>query len=139
MAEEEYKLVWMGTTKPNARQVYRGLSRYYDINVLNDLAEAESGWDMTPRFGRKALSYVPIDLNSLLYKYEMDFARLYKLLDDPRKAAEWEVAGFTRSTARLITQLDGAPQYGGTPDDNSVVRLVDEIRNRGWTSHRRAS
>lgn len=92
VAEEEYKTVWMGTAKPNARLVYRGLSRYYDINMLSDLAEAESGWDMTPRFGRKALNYTPVDLNALLYKYEMDFAKYYRLIKDVRTAAKWEVA-----------------------------------------------
>jgi alpha,alpha-trehalase len=92
VAQQEYARVWMGTVKPNARQVYRGLSRYYDINYLNDLAEAESAWDMTPRFGRKALSYLPVDLNALLYKYEMDFARAARLLDDKREAGEWETA-----------------------------------------------
>jgi alpha,alpha-trehalase len=92
VAKHEYATVWMGTVKPNARQVYRGLSRYYDINYINDLAEAESGWDMTPRFSRKALSYVPVDLNALLYKYEMDFARAARLLDNTREAGEWETA-----------------------------------------------
>ncbi len=52
LAEQEYRGVWMGTQKTNNRQVYRGLSRYYSINYLNDLAETESGWDMTPRFNR---------------------------------------------------------------------------------------
>src|SRR5258708_34215778 len=47
---------------------------------------------MTPRFCRKALSYVPVDLNSLLYKYETDFALLYRLLGDKRETAKWEVA-----------------------------------------------
>lgn len=92
VAAQEYQTVWMGAAKPNHRQVYKGLSRYYDINMLNDLAEAESGWDMTPRFGRKALSFVPVDLNSLLYKYETDFGQLYRLLGDKREAAKWEVA-----------------------------------------------
>src|SRR5262249_12646024 len=59
VAIDEYFTVWMGTSKPNWRQVYQGLSRYYDINMLHDLAEAESGWDMTTRFGRKCLNYVP--------------------------------------------------------------------------------
>lgn len=45
--------------------------------------------------------------------------------------AEWNVAGFTRGTARLITQIDGAPQFGGTPDDASIVRFITEIRARG--------
>ncbi|MES2971094.1 MAG: trehalase family glycosidase [Patescibacteria group bacterium] len=96
IAEQEYESVWMGKTKPNARQVFRGLSRYYDINLLNDLAEAESGWDMTPRFGRKALSFVPVDLNALLYKYEEDLAKYYRLIDDVRSAAKWEVAAAHR-------------------------------------------
>lgn len=97
LAEAEYKTVWMGEAKPNARLVYQGLSRYYDINYLNDLAEAESGWDMTPRFGRKALNFVPVDLNALLYKYEMDFARYYRLIKDTRTAGKWEVAAQHRA------------------------------------------
>lgn len=79
LAEQEYRTVWMGQKKPNERQVYQGLSRYYDINYLHDLAETESGWDMTPRFDRHALNYLPVDLNALLYKYETDFARAYRI------------------------------------------------------------
>lgn len=92
VAQDEYHTVWMGTAKPNARQVHLGLSRYYDFNYLHDIAETESGWDMTPRFGRKCLDYLPADLNALLYKYEMDFARYYRLIDDKRTAVKWEVA-----------------------------------------------
>jgi len=86
VAKDEYKTVWMGTAKPHARLVYQGLSRYYDFNYLNDLAEAESGWDMTPRFGRKALNYLPVDLNALLFKYEMDFARAARIFKQPKAA-----------------------------------------------------
>ncbi|MEK7153408.1 MAG: trehalase family glycosidase, partial [Patescibacteria group bacterium] len=90
IAKQEYETVWMGTRKPNARQVYQGLSRYYDFNYLHDIAETESGWDMTPRFGRKALNYLTVDLNALLYKYEMDFAHAARIFDDPKEAAKWE-------------------------------------------------
>ncbi|HEX4774741.1 MAG TPA: trehalase family glycosidase [Candidatus Saccharimonadales bacterium] len=90
VAQKEYETVWMGVKKPNERQVYKGLSRYYDINYLHDLAEAESGWDMTPRFDRRALNYLPVDLNALLYKYETDFARVAKLSGNMREAAQWE-------------------------------------------------
>lgn len=90
VAKDEYTTVWQGVKKPNERLVYHGLSRYYDINYLHDLAEAESGWDMTPRFGRKALNYVPVDLNALLYKYEVDFARTARMFDQKREAAMWE-------------------------------------------------
>ena len=90
VAEDEYLSVWMGGEKPNWRQVYKGLSRYYDINMIHDLAEAESGWDMTPRFSRKALDFLPVDLNSLLYKYETDFARGAAELGDQRLAKDWQ-------------------------------------------------
>jgi alpha,alpha-trehalase len=96
IAEQEYATVWMGVKKPNERQVYRGLSRYYDINYLHDLAEAESGWDMTPRFNRRALNFLPVDLNALLYKYETDFARAARIFGDMREAARWDNAAAAR-------------------------------------------
>lgn len=89
VAEAEYHTVWRGLKKPNEREVYQGLSRYYDINYLHDLAEAESGWDMTPRFNRKALHFLPVDLNALLYKYESDFAHVYMILNDQDKVKYW--------------------------------------------------
>jgi alpha,alpha-trehalase len=96
LAEREYNTVWMGVKKPNERQVHKGLSRYYDINYLHDLAEAESGWDMTPRFDRRALNFLPVDLNALLYKYETDFARAAKIFDDKRAEARWDDAAKVR-------------------------------------------
>jgi alpha,alpha-trehalase len=96
IAKQEYETVWMGTRKPNARQAYQGLNRYYDFNYLHDIAEAESGWDMTPRFSRKCMDYLPADLNALLYKYEMDFARTARIFDDKREAAMWEQAAKAR-------------------------------------------
>ena len=99
VAKLEYETVWMGTRKPNARQVYKGLSRYYDFNYLHDIAEAESGWDMTPRFNRRALDYLPVDLNALLYKYEKDFAKAAKIFGDKREAAAWDKAALARKKA----------------------------------------
>jgi alpha,alpha-trehalase len=112
LAKEEYETVWMGTRKPNARQVYQGLSRYYDFNYLHDIAEAESGWDMTPRFNRKALNYLPVDLNALLYKYEMDFARAARILDDKEEAASWEQqAAKRRETMNNLMWDEGRGLY----------------------------
>lgn len=45
--------------------------------------------------------------------------------------SEWGVAGLSRATATLITQIDGSPLYGGTPSDESVLRYIEEIKNRG--------
>ena len=89
VAKEEYRTVWCGKSQPHIRMVHDGLSRYYDINFLHDLAECESGWDMTNRFDRKALDYLPVDLNSLLFKYEMDFATAADLNGDETEAREW--------------------------------------------------
>ncbi len=43
----------------------------------------------------------------------------------------WGVAGYDRTTARLITYVGDGPQYGGTPSDNSLLRLLDHLRARG--------
>ena len=98
VAEEEYQMVWMSQHKPYVHQVYRGLSRYYDYNYLNDIAEAESGWDMTPRFQRKALNFLPVDLNALLFKYESDFAKHHRGLGDWEAAGKWEAAAESRKS-----------------------------------------
>jgi alpha,alpha-trehalase len=90
-ARAEYEVVWTGQKKPHDRKVHKELSRYYDINVLHDLAEAESGWDMTNRFGRKCLEYLPVDLNALLYKYESDFARAAHILNQPDEQVYWQL------------------------------------------------
>ena len=44
----------------------------------------------------------------------------------------WQVGSFTRSTARQITLIEGSPQYGGTPDDDSILRYLDELKDRGY-------
>ena len=120
LAEDEYRTVWMGTQKPNIRQVYRGLSRYYDVNHLNDLAETESGWDMTPRFNHRCLDYLPIDLNSLLYKYETDFAKAAEILGDPQGAKEWKSAAAVRQ--KTINELMWSEMKGSFYDYNFVKK-----------------
>lgn len=89
-AELEYDTVWLGEMHPHWRNVHQGLSRFYDINSLHDLAEAESGWDMTTRFHRKCLDYLPIDLNSMLYKYEIDLSHMHTLLGNRAAAKKWQ-------------------------------------------------
>ncbi|WP_022721070.1 glycoside hydrolase/phage tail family protein [Rhodopseudomonas sp. B29] len=50
-----------------------------------------------------------------------------KMLD----RATWSVDGATRSTAWLVSQVNGRPAYGGTPSDDSVVHLIGELKARG--------
>lgn len=93
LVEDEYQDVWMGQIHlKNYRHVYKGLSRYYDINAVNSLAEIESGWDMTSRFMGKCLDILPVDLNCLLYQYEVDLEKAYEILGNPSKAKKYKEA-----------------------------------------------
>ena len=44
------------------------------------LAEAESGWDFTPRFGGRCLEFLPVDLNAILLNYENNMLEFYELI-----------------------------------------------------------
>lgn len=45
----------------------------------------------------------------------------------------WSVAGYNRDTAHQILSFgDGSQTFGGTPSDSSVVRLCQELKNRGY-------
>lgn len=102
VAEWEYHNVWTATQHPNWRNVFEGLSRNYETNLIDHLAETESGWDMNTRFKGKCLSYIPIDLNSLLYKYETDFARWHDLKKEEDTANVWRQKAKKR--AEKVTQ-----------------------------------
>ena len=43
----------------------------------------------------------------------------------------WVVAGVTRDTARVVSQVDGSPAYGGTPSDPVVAAAIYDLRQRG--------
>ncbi len=44
----------------------------------------------------------------------------------------WSVGSFSRGSARQITYVENSPRYGGTPDDQSLLRLLDELKARGY-------
>ncbi len=85
-AEKELKY-WIDAKK--VHKVYRGLSRYCDHWHTHLTAEHESGWDMTSRFFERCMDLLPIDLNCLLYKYETDLLKIYKILGDKTKAKKY--------------------------------------------------
>ena len=43
----------------------------------------------------------------------------------------WSVAGVTRSSAIVVSSADGAPAYGGTPSDGSVIAAIRDLAARG--------
>jgi len=45
--------------------------------------------------------------------------------------ATWSVAGLARGAAYLVSTVDGRPAFGGTPSDESVTHLIQELKARG--------
>ncbi len=88
MLRKEYQEVWMKTHKDEKT----GLSRYIDIDAPDDPRRSiyESGWDFSSRWGGRSLQIAPVDLNSNLYLYEMDLARLAWLLELQHEGNRWE-------------------------------------------------
>ncbi len=91
LAEAEHATVWMGTAQPHHRQIHRGLSRYFDINHLDDLASCESGWDHSNRCDDRWLEHLPVDLNAILAVYEADLVRAHTILGNVEAAAAWQL------------------------------------------------
>jgi len=44
---------------------------------------------------------------------------------------EWLSAGETRATARLVSEVDGTPAYGGSTSDATVIRAIRDLKARG--------
>jgi alpha,alpha-trehalase len=83
VAKKEYENVWIDRNGYYHHRVegYK-LSRYGDRDIgYAHSAELESGWDFTSRFYNRCNEFLPIDLNSFLYKYEMDFAKISEYLN----------------------------------------------------------
>ena len=116
IAKQEYSTVWMGTEDPHNRQVYRGLSRYYDVDVTDDNIEAESGHDYTPRFGGKASQYLPVDLNAELFQYEMHFARAAVIAGNKPEELHWRQTATMRGQVMYEEMYD--PKTGLYRDKN---------------------
>lgn len=47
------------------------------------------------------------------------------------ESTPWRVCGYDRTTAHQISRIDGAPAYGGTPNDQSVVAAIRDLHDRG--------
>jgi hypothetical protein len=44
----------------------------------------------------------------------------------------WSAAGRTRATARLISQDEGGPVYGGAPSDETIIAAIQALKARGY-------
>jgi alpha,alpha-trehalase len=92
--EKEYFNYWVNFPHLDSS----GLSRYIDLggggctthpDTPHYRGIGESGWDNTPRFGEDITHILPIDLNCLLYQYEVDLSSFYKILDEMDNTTKW--------------------------------------------------
>lgn len=92
VAKKEYELIWIDKDKFYNHSVKGfALSRYGDRDIgYAHSSELESGWDMTSRFYNRCDQFLPIDLNSYLYKYELDFEYFAKLFGNYKEADYWK-------------------------------------------------
>lgn len=123
VAEKELTEYWTSKIGVTEHLTKTGLSRYCDHYILHQTAEQESGWDMTSRFGEKALDYIPVDLNSFLYKYEADLSKIYNILEQKKISIAWAAKAAKRK--ELIYQFCWSKRRGFFYDYNSRV---------GWRS-----
>jgi alpha,alpha-trehalase len=91
VAKSEYELVWIDKLKAYNHSVDGHiLSRYGDRDIgYAHSSELESGWDMTSRFYNRCDQFLPIDLNSYLYKYEKDFELVAQMLGEKNEELKW--------------------------------------------------
>jgi alpha,alpha-trehalase len=112
VAEDELKNYWMARichARPG-HLAFQGLSRYITYFLIHPTAEHESGWDMTSRFKHSCMDYLPVDLNSLLYKYETDLKWIYNLSGNSVKVRKYSSMASKRK--KKITDLMWAEKRG---------------------------
>lgn len=60
--------------------------------------------------------------------------RILPGVEVPERSGEtsrWSVSGLGRSEALLLSRSGGAPAYGGTPSDASVIAAIRDLKRRG--------
>ncbi len=111
----------LGSTKPENRHQLRNGT---DVAASLDALEA-----LCPNLKRVSLvvSWFGNDLRSAVCSLE-------PRVDARTKTTEgdtWSVAGLTRATAKVVSLVNGSPAYGGTPSDDTVIRLIRNLKARG--------
>lgn len=113
-ASDEEKMEFVSLLKSRFGDSFRteGMSEEELLKTASHyIAEAESGWDFTPRFGGCCEYYCPVDLNSLLYAYETNFAWFRRELGQSGKAWDKAAARRRKLMRRLMCDKDSGMYY----------------------------
>ncbi len=111
----------LGKTRPENRHQLRNAS---DVAASLDALQA-----LCPNLKRVSLvvSWFGDDLRAGSCMIEPRVDTRTKTTD----GSAWSVADLTRDRAKAVSLAKGSPAYGGTPSDETVVRLIKELKARG--------
>ena len=106
--EDLYKKL---TAAYDANPKFRYPDKHLEDFFIQDRAERESGHDTTYRFDNRAIDFLTVDLNSLLYKTEMDFIALMDQgvipkVGDFGSLAQWKTRAQFRKKQMLELMYD---------------------------------
>ncbi|WP_445501820.1 baseplate multidomain protein megatron [Microvirga sp. G4-2] len=112
----------LGKTRPENRHQMR---RSTDVMASLDALEA-----LCPNVKRVSLvvSWFGSDLRAGACLIEPRVDIKTKTTD----GATWSVAGVTRDEAKAVSLVNESPAYGGTPSDETVIRLIRSLKERGY-------
>ncbi len=98
IAKKEYEIVWIDASNSYNHHVFGyNLSRYGDRDLgYGHSSELESGWDFTSRFYNRCHQFLPIDLNTYLFKYEKDFETTAQILGNRKDEEYWHKKALER-------------------------------------------
>lgn len=54
-----------------------------------------------------------------------------EIVEKETRPLVWRAGGVTRGDAHVVSTIDGAPAFGGTPGDASLVQAIGELKVRG--------
>jgi hypothetical protein len=119
----------------NGSFAQQGYRRVINANTANGKADALVALDQM-KDALPNVQWVALTVNWFADDLDIANADIYPAVEFNTASNvtpnAWNVAGFTRQTARVIGSENGRPRYGGTPDDDSVVRLAAELKSRGY-------
>ncbi|WP_112663095.1 baseplate multidomain protein megatron [Microvirga flavescens] len=115
------QVLGLGSTRPENRHQWQRAS---DIEASLDAMQA-----LCPNLKRVSLvvSWFGDDLRA----GSCTIAPRVDIKTKTTDGATWSVAGIAREDAKAVSLSSGAPAYGGTPSDDSVVNLIKNLKARG--------
>lgn len=118
------------SSKPLQEEIYK---EYINCHNPKKIADALYNLDKLQE-NFKNLESVSLVVTWFADNLDAGSANIYPAIESRniKSSIEWRVAGFTRENARIISKDSyGIPNYGGTINDDSLRRYLEELKSRG--------